>query len=162
MATLGVVAAARAAGVSRATINRYLKAGKLSCNGQRQIDTAELLRVFGPLQPAATTAATTDTVAVIPSQQPRAQAPDTTALLAELRRQIDRLEADKAELRRDLDAERDERRRLVGIIERAQITDQRAAPAPTPRQPRRRPTPTPAPAAPTIADLLVSWLRGGR
>lgn len=51
MAKLGVMAAARAANVHRATITRYCRRGLLSCesdaNGKRLIDTAELGRVFG-------------------------------------------------------------------------------------------------------------------
>ncbi len=54
MAKLGVVAAAEAAGVSRHTIWRYTKSGKLSCEntpaGDRVIDTSEFVRVFGDLQ----------------------------------------------------------------------------------------------------------------
>ena len=50
MALLSISAAARAAGVDRATIHRALKSGRLSATvddtGARAIDTAELARVF--------------------------------------------------------------------------------------------------------------------
>ena len=50
MALLSISAAARAAGVDRATIHRALKSGRLSATvddtGARAIDTAELHRVF--------------------------------------------------------------------------------------------------------------------
>lgn len=53
MTILGVNAAARAAGVVRSTIQRAIKNGRLSAvstaTGERSIDLAELLRVFGTL-----------------------------------------------------------------------------------------------------------------
>lgn len=53
MTILGINAAARAAGVARSTIQRAIKTGRLSAvstaTGERGIDLAELLRVFGPL-----------------------------------------------------------------------------------------------------------------
>ncbi len=54
MAILGISAAARAAGVNRSTLQRAIKTGRLSATidaaGERGIDLAELLRVFGPLR----------------------------------------------------------------------------------------------------------------
>ena len=54
MALLNFTAAARAIGVNRSTITRALKSGRLSATtndaGERCIDTAELLRVFGTLK----------------------------------------------------------------------------------------------------------------
>jgi hypothetical protein len=54
MAQFTIAGAARAAGVGRATIQRALKAGRLSATtneqGERVIDLTELLRVFGPLK----------------------------------------------------------------------------------------------------------------
>lgn len=54
MALLNLTAASRAAGVNRSTVVRALKSGRLSATtndaGERCIDTAELLRVFGPLE----------------------------------------------------------------------------------------------------------------
>ena len=53
MTILGINAAAHAAGVARSTIQRAIKTGRLSAvstaTGERGIDLAELLRVFGPL-----------------------------------------------------------------------------------------------------------------
>lgn len=55
MAELSISAAARAAGVSRTTIQKAIKNGRLSATtsatGERVIDLSELLRVYGPLQP---------------------------------------------------------------------------------------------------------------
>lgn len=121
VAKIGVVAAANAAGVSRSTINRYLKSGKLSAttdrDGARVIDTAELARVFGDLQPAATSRNGRKK----PSQQP----PATVALLEQ---QVAALERENATLRRELDAARDEKARLLALVEKGHhrlLTDQR-------------------------------------
>lgn len=54
MTTFNISAAARAAGVSRTTLQRAIKSGRLStitnAAGYRCIDLSELLRAFGPLQ----------------------------------------------------------------------------------------------------------------
>ena len=54
MALLNLTAAAQAAGVNRSTVARALKNCRLSATnnemGERCIDTAELMRVFGPLK----------------------------------------------------------------------------------------------------------------
>ena len=54
MALLNITAASRAAGVNRSTIVRAMKSGRLSTTtddaGERCIDTAELMRVFGGLK----------------------------------------------------------------------------------------------------------------
>ena len=58
MAILTPTQAAKAAGIGRSTLYRYLHKGKLSATqhpkGGRGIDTAELERVFGPLAQAST------------------------------------------------------------------------------------------------------------
>ena len=59
MAILTPTQAAKAAGIGRSTLYRYLSKGKLSATqtpkGSRGIDTAELERVFGPLEQTGTT-----------------------------------------------------------------------------------------------------------
>ena len=54
MALLNLTAASHAAGVNRSTIVRALRSGRLSATtsdvGERCIDTAELMRVFGALK----------------------------------------------------------------------------------------------------------------
>ena len=54
MTMFSISAAARAAGVSRTTLQRAIKSGRLSTTtdaaGDRCIDLSELLRAFGPLQ----------------------------------------------------------------------------------------------------------------
>ena len=58
MAVLGLRDAAAAVGVTRQTIYRYTKSGKLSAvirdDGTQGVDTSELLRVFGSLRDPAT------------------------------------------------------------------------------------------------------------
>ena len=51
MAQLTISDAARVAGVSRVTLHRYIKAGKLSRTPDGLIDTAELLRIGLVLHP---------------------------------------------------------------------------------------------------------------
>ena len=51
MAKLTITDAARVTGVSRVTLHRYIKAGKLSRSTDGTIDTAELLRIGLVLQP---------------------------------------------------------------------------------------------------------------
>ena len=59
MAILTPTEAAKAVGIGRSTLYRYLHKGKLSTTqhpkGGRGIDTAELERVFGPLEQIGTT-----------------------------------------------------------------------------------------------------------
>ena len=59
MAILTPTQAAKAAGIGRTTLYRYLNEGKLSATqlpkGGRGIDTTELERVFGPLEQTGTT-----------------------------------------------------------------------------------------------------------
>jgi len=51
MAKLTITDAARVTGVSRVTLHRYIKAGKLSRSADGMVDTAELLRIGLVLQP---------------------------------------------------------------------------------------------------------------
>jgi len=97
------------AGVSRMTILRHVKKGKLSAtvddNGHKRFDTAELARVY------ATTVTVPDTVPrdrpAIPAMRLRKSAAGASAdseLVDTMRRQIERLEADLERLRSDLEA----------------------------------------------------------
>lgn len=118
VAKVGVVAASRAAGVSRATVNRYIKSGKLSATRDRKgklaIDTAELTRVFGELQPMQPD--------VQPSKRRRQQPRDTSFAtdqqVAFLEREVARLEAECERLRRELAEEKNERRELQSVVNR--------------------------------------------
>jgi hypothetical protein len=122
------------AGVSRSTIWRACKSGRLSAERSGKdfaIEVSELERVF-PLRPHKTS----QPVAEKPTETASSVAvkPDETALVAELRRQIERLEADKAKLEADkvrMETDmRQERDRMFSLIERQSdqvrlLTDQR-------------------------------------
>lgn len=113
MFLLSVTEAAHVAGVSRRTIQRSIQSGRLStattATGERAIDTAELLRVFGPLRQAPS-----DTPA--PMSQPVAtnDAPDTVTetLIEVLREQLQQAQQEKARLLAMLEVEQQARREL--------------------------------------------------
>ncbi len=100
MTQLSVRQAAQQVGVSRQTLFRKIKDGTVSATvnhqGQKQIDTAELLRVFGMLQtPDATPATASDRPRLTRATGDTALSP---AVLVELERLRLQLEAKKAEL----------------------------------------------------------------
>lgn len=117
--------AAGLAGKSKATLSRAVASGKLSAakrskasigkpygrGGVRPevlIDVAELERVYGPLQ--------RQNVAPVVSAE-RDETPRNEEELRLLRQRIVELEADRGDLRQQLEAERSERARLVTVIE---------------------------------------------
>jgi transcriptional regulator of acetoin/glycerol metabolism len=150
MAQLTVRQAAQQVGISRQTMFAKIKAGKVSAttdhNGQLQIDTSELLRVFGTLQTP------TDSGTTPPNRPgPAAKTPDTPATVAQqieierLRAQLELKTAELAMTRERLDeakvreqAAKDERDKLFGILEQ-QTRLLAAPPAPTPA-PKATPT----------------------
>ena len=105
--------AIRAAGASRSTVYRYVKEGKLSAtrlpNGRRGIDTAELERVFGPLQ----SWDTSQTIAPKQSGTVKAQTgmfQERDEIVALLRQQVKLLE-------RELVDAKAEKAKLLGLLE---------------------------------------------
>lgn len=146
MAQLTVRQAAEQVGVSRQTLFRKIKDGTVSATvdhqGQKQIDTAELLRVFGALQ-------TPDQAAATASDRPRlTRATGETALspavlveLERLRLQLDFKSQELAMAQQRIDElrqrERDamtERDRLLTMLEQtARLLA--APPAPPPATP---------------------------
>lgn len=132
MALLTVRQAAEQVGVSRQTMFRKIKDGSISATvdnqGQKQIDSAELLRVFGALQtPAETpatasdrprlTRATAETAAVSPAvlvelERLRLQLEFKAAELALAQQRIDELK----QRERETTAERD---RLMTLLEQS-------------------------------------------
>lgn len=62
MALLSTSAAARVAGVSRTTIYDKIESGELTRNADKQIDTSELIRVFGELKGAGAESESSDAV----------------------------------------------------------------------------------------------------
>jgi excisionase family DNA binding protein len=124
--------AAKELGVSKPTVQRAIKAGRLSAtrrqDGSYDIDPAELSRAFPTV---------TSDRNVTDGLQRHETASDTRVLQAEidgLREQVALLKDERDDLRRRLDAEAEERRRMTALL-----TDQRQA------APRRR----------------WWWLRGG-
>jgi hypothetical protein len=125
--------AAKATGKSKPTIQRAYEKHQISGtklpNGSYEFDPAEIHRVFPMIHPASN-----DTGDKLPSETPK----NDSALQVEIQALRERL-ADKDgvidDLRRRLDAEAEERRKLVMIL-----TDQSARPAAPVAQerPRRR------------------------
>jgi len=150
---LTVREAADKVGVTRQTIFKYIRQGKISAtlsrDGKKQIDVSELIRVFGELQQDTGTSSYTNDRRTL-SPKPLTT-PTTVALQIELERMKSMLEFKQAELvmakeriaeLKDREAqvkerEREaieERNRLIGVIE--QQGRLLAAPAPTPPKPR--------------------------
>ena len=128
MPSLNLTAASRAAGIGRSTIVRALKSGRLSATtneqGERVIDTSELVRVFGPLKGAG---------------YPREQAVDSRGIdqnddmVTLLREQLTAaLEREKQTVERG----REREARLLALLEAEQAArrdlEQRLLPAPRP------------------------------
>jgi DNA-binding transcriptional regulator YiaG len=100
--------AARAVRKSRQTLYRYVKDGKLSVtstkDGEKRVDTAELLRVFGELHHE------TDTATVISDH---ARQPAVEALQA----QLAATETALRFAREQLELAQQEKARLLGVVE---------------------------------------------
>lgn len=129
MAKLSASKAAKAAGVSLPTISRAIKSGKMSADkvegGGFLVDTSELFRVFPPV-----TDKGNDTPFMLGSETPN----ESGVLRLEVEMLRERL-TDKDgvidDLRRRLDAEAEERRKLTLIL-----TDQSGRPPPPATQER--------------------------
>jgi len=110
--------AAKSTGKSKPTITRAIKSGKISAtrneNGSYSIDPAELHRVF-PVLPSSSNSSPLVT---------HNETPNETAMLRVenegLREQIQILRDERDDLRRRLDAETEDRRKLTTLL-----TDQR-------------------------------------
>lgn len=124
MVKLTSVQAAEMVGVSRSTIWRACKSGRLSADRNGKdflIEVSELTRVF-PVKPS-------HEVAPKPPETMQQEAPET-GLVSELRRQIGRLEKQVESLEGDKGDLRQERDRLLSLIEQQAeqvrlLTDQR-------------------------------------
>ena len=115
MAELTLRDAAKQVGVSRATIYRAVSEGRLSAtvrpnDGQKVVDTAELLRVFGSLKPRQAETAG-ETAPRDRSRQAETAPPSLAYMTAEDRRREVAI-ADREALRAELDAARGTIRRL--------------------------------------------------
>lgn len=137
MTTFNITSAARAAGVGRASVWRAIKSGRLSATtnerGERVIDMAELLRVFGPLksdgQPEAPASAQGEQVETLSSG---AGAVPAMMFIETLREQLD----DARVREQALITERD---RLLAMLEVEQAArrdlETKLLPAPVPPKP---------------------------
>jgi hypothetical protein len=74
MTILNITEAAEACGVNRKTLQRYIRSGRLSAitgpTGERGIDVAELIRVFGPLSRLSHPETATESRAIRPPVAP--------------------------------------------------------------------------------------------
>jgi hypothetical protein len=134
MAKLTISDAARVTGVSRVTLHRYIKAGKLSRTPDGLIDTAELLRIGLVLHP--------DTL-----QQPvtvqRPATPPVTADTPTLERLIEVLQRELDDARAREQAAREREAMLLQMLQQVQQQNQRLLEAP-------RSVPTPSAPAPLV------------
>ncbi len=148
MPQISISEAARLTGKPRSTIHRHLKNGTLSKGkdgqGRPVIDVAELERVYGALQQADMV----QTGATLQPATPEWDSVDRAKLIEieALKRENALLLNERDDLRRRLDAEAEERRKLTALL-----TDQ------------RNPEPVPvAPEKPVQGRLARAWsiLRG--
>ena len=119
MAILTPTQAAKTAGIGRSTLYRYLNKGKLSATqhpkGGRGIDTAELERVFGPLEQIGTAQDMPPKHSEYPEGQPKTSQEwgETNEFL---RQQVLFLE-------QELVAAREERNRLLSLLEQKMLPE---------------------------------------
>lgn len=113
MAKLNISQAAKASGKSRSTIQRYIKNGKLSASHDAtrniEIDTTELLRVFGELKRNATALQHVSDVSDV-SESGRKQQLDTGASIAveALKKELERAQEREVWLQKQVN-EKDEK-----------------------------------------------------
>ena len=116
MTILSISAAAQTAGIDRRTLQRAIKAGRISATvdatGRRGVDVAELLRVYGPL-PGTPQASTQGQRAALPQATPGAGAAD--ALVDVLRDQVRQMQ-EQLRLAQEREA------RLLTMLEHEQTT----------------------------------------
>jgi hypothetical protein len=157
MARLTITEAARVTGVSRVTLHRYIKAGKLSRSPDGTLDTAELLRIGLVLQPDTVLQPLSLQRDVTPPETASVPVPDAATLqqlLTLLQRELDAAHARE-------EAARERETLLLQMLSQLQHQNQRLldlprhVPALTPRetpqnapgatQPSRRPQNTARP-----------------
>jgi hypothetical protein len=158
MAKLTISEASRVAGIARSTLQRAVRAGRLSLNPDHTVDTAELLRAGFTLHAAQQPqdAAMLQDAAPRGRSAPPGAAGDTSQDAELLRREIALLEREREMLRAALDAAAareqvalEREARLLHLLEQAQAQSQRLLEAPRHAPPAGPPaTPPPAPAAP--------------
>ena len=121
MPILTVTEGARVSGISRPTLYRRIKSGELSTvkqpDGTKGIDSAELLRVFGTLQP-------------VTDQAVKNGHSETDEVLHErikgLERESELLQRENALLRTQLANAENEKTRLLGLLEQRLLESPRS------------------------------------
>lgn len=138
MAKHSITEASKLTGKARSTLHRHLKEGRLSksqdADGQPVIDTAELVRVYGPLQGRNSSA--TDPIGQHATLE--RDTPLQAKIDAMKDAQIDQLRADLVDARKERDDWKTQAQRLSGLL-----SDQRpiATTAPV-SEPQRNPSAT--------------------
>lgn len=125
MAQLNISQAAKTAGVARSTIQTHIKQGKLSAevlgNGDKVIDTSELLRVYGEL--------TTPDVVEQNGNSSHQTTPPNVQVLQEkvtlLQAQVVELQQDKTDLKAQISTKDDQILILLGQRQLESITNSR-------------------------------------
>ena len=133
MAKHSISEASKLTGKARSTLHRHIKDGKLSkgqdVDGQPVIDTAELVRVYGPLQGRYSSA----TAPIGQHATPERDSPLQAKIDAMKDAQIDQLRTDLDDARKERDDWKNQAQRLSGLL-----SDQRssttAAHAPVPQE----------------------------
>jgi hypothetical protein len=152
MAKLTITDAARVTGVSRVTLHRYIKAGKLSRSTDGTIDTAELLRIGLVLHPDTVLQLVSLQRDATPVETPHVTSPDPATLqqlITVLQRELDAAHARE-------DAAREREALLLQMLHQMQQQNQRLLdmPRPAPQDApeaapaRRRPESLPLPQRP--------------
>ena len=105
MTILSMIQAAQQAGISRSTLYRAIRAGRLSVasqpDGSRGVDITELIRVFGPLQ----------------ADTGQATQSGTSSDISVMRERCTMLEREIEWLRVELSDAKSEKTRLLGMLE---------------------------------------------
>ncbi|WP_272670035.1 DNA-binding protein [Providencia sp. PROV178] len=130
MALVSISEAARLTGKARSTLHKYIKQGKLSTTtdqntGKKNIETSELIRVFGKISNLSTTAS--DSVTSVSKLQPETPN-DTQSLQAKLQlleQENTHLKAEKELLSKNLD---DIRQAMLLIESKLPTTQEPVAP----------------------------------
>ena len=125
MAQLTISDAARVTGVSRVTLHRYIKAGKLSRTPDGLIDTAELLRIGLVLHPDTLQQPVTVQRPATPLATPTVT-PDTPTL----ERLIEVLQRELDDARAREQAAREREAMLLQMLQQVQQQNQRLLEAP--------------------------------
>ena len=145
MTILNLSAAARACGIDRKTLYRAIKKGRIStttnATGERGIDVAELLRVFGPLKE--TPQVSRGEFVDVPHSAPPPTVPDT-ALIEMLREQVRQAQEREA--------------RLLTMLETAQQVLQAEQQARRDLETKLLPAPRPAPVGKVRVWILLAVL----